>query len=445
MKPDPIGEFVESLLLPTPRPYAERAASAQKRVADLLERVGNPHRRLRCLHIAGSKGKGSTALFAESIAEAAAMRTGTFTSPHLETWAERFRLDGRQVSESSIVEAIEMLRPHVTELQDQYPDDPPTFFDSLTALALMLFATAEVELAIIEAGIGARLDATSIAPAIATCITTIEKEHTDKLGHTLAAIAIEKSGVIRRGKPLVLGELAPQAREVLLERAASENAPVSLLGRDFQAVVNPVGHTHTTLSFESHLQRLEVVLAQPAPFVTLNAALAMECVLQTRLVPDKSVFATAGKALENTRLPARVEILRTEPPVIVDAAHTVVSITHLTKVLAAFSSDSFLAVLSLSNSKCIDAVFSPLMPLISRVITTRADPERSIPAEALAQNLAERWPNIDIDAVGDPDRALSLAFEEHERLDIGICATGSVYLAGRARRVLRALLAARIQ
>ena len=425
---------------PVPRPYAERAASAQKRVADLLERVGNPERSLRCIHITGSKGKGSTALFAEALAEAAAIRTGTFTSPHLESWNERFRLDARPVSETSLVDAIETIRPHVTALQEQYPDDPPTFFDSLTALALILFANAEVDLAIVEAGIGARLDATSIAPAITACITTIEKEHTDKLGHTLRAIATEKSGVIRAGKPLVLGELAPEAREVVLERAAFENAPVSMLGRDFQAAAHRVDHLHTRLRFESHQRQLEVVLAQPAPYVTLNAALAIECVLQSRLVAESAVFTTAGPALEKTRLPARVEILRAEPPVIVDAAHTAVSITHLAQVLGSFSPASFVAVLSLSDSKRIDVVLDALMPVVARVITTRADPVRSMPAEVLARGLAERWPGIDIEAVSDPDRALSLAFAVSGQLNLGICATGSVYLAGRARRVLGALL-----
>ena len=168
---------------------------------------------LRCVHIVGSKGKGSTALYAEAIAEGAGVRTATFTSPHLESWNERFRIRAKPIDDSSLLAAIEKLRPHVISVRDQHRDDPPTFFDTLTALGLMLFADAEVDLAIIEAGIGARLDATTIAPAIVTCVTSIEKEHTDKLGNTLEQIATEKAGVIRSATPLVLGKLDPIGRE----------------------------------------------------------------------------------------------------------------------------------------------------------------------------------------------------------------------------------------
>ena len=293
MKQDPIGWFFESLVLPCARPYGERAASAQQRVAELLHRVGDPHRKLRCVHIVGSKGKGSTALYAEAIAEGAGVRTATFTSPHLESWNERFRIRAKPIDDSSLLAAIEKLRPHVISVRDQHRDDPPTFFDTLTALGLMLFADAEVDLAIIEAGIGARLDATTIAPAIVTCVTSIEKEHTDKLGNTLEQIATEKAGVIRSATPLVLGKLTPSVERILHTRAKLLGAPTAQLGRDFHASTTRIDTTHTMLHFARDTETLEMVLPQPAPYVSLNAALALECILQTRLAPTKKIYATA--------------------------------------------------------------------------------------------------------------------------------------------------------
>ena len=411
-------------------------------MADLLDCVGNPHQKLRCIHIAGSKGKGSTALFAEAIAHTAGLNTGTFTSPHLENWTERFRIQGNSVSESSLLEAIEKLRPHVSMLRDRYRTDPPTFFDTLTALSLMLFAEARVDLAIIEAGIGARLDATTIAPAIVTCVTTIEKEHTDKLGLTLESIATEKAGVIRTGQPLVLGQLAPVAEKVLRTRAAIKQAPVSQLGRDFFARVERIDTTHTALHFEGHDHELEVTIPQPAPYVTLNAALAVECVVQTQLASNEVIFTQLQQSLGHTCLPARVEILRTDPVVLIDAAHTAISMTHLAEVLATFKTQSFIAVLSLTSTKDVDQVFAPLRSLVSRVIVTRADPTRSMSAGRLANHLGRLWPREAIVTVEDPERALNIAFEQHQELGVGLCVTGSVYLAGHARRVLKGLTCA---
>ena len=432
-----INRFFESLVLPAPRPYAQRALSAQKRVADLLSCVGDPHLSLRCLHIAGSKGKGSTALYAEAIAEGAGLKTGTFTSPHLETWTERFRIDGSPVSEARLSTAIAQIRPYVEALKGKFPQDPPTFFDTLTCIALMMFAEANVDLAIIEAGIGARLDATRIVPADVACITTIEMEHTDKLGNTLAAIATQKAGVVRAGKPLVLGALASEAENVVRKNANIEGARVYQLGRDFSASAYRVDATHTQLEVTSHQHTLTVCLPQPATHIAMNASLALECLLHSRLVSVNEVFASAEKYLNQTLLPARVEVIKSKPPIIIDAAHTTISMSYLAELLTTFDA-AFVGVISLSESKQIASVLEPLRPAVKRFITTRAEPIRSQSAGKLANFLSRRWPGIAITSIEDPEQALDVAYNEHIELGMGLCVTGSVYLAGRARRVLRA-------
>ena len=167
----------------------------------LLARLGDPQAPLRVLHVAGSKGKGSTALLAEAVLGAAGERVGTFTSPHLERWTERVRIGGAEVADAALAAAVETVRPHVEALQGGAPERVPSFFDATFAAALVCFRDAGVDRAIVEVGLGGRLDSTNVVAPQATAITSIELEHTDKLGATLAAIAGEKAGILKPGAP----------------------------------------------------------------------------------------------------------------------------------------------------------------------------------------------------------------------------------------------------
>ena len=193
-------------------------------VTRLLERVGRPERGLSVLHVAGSKGKGSTALFAEAVLAAAGERVGTFTSPHLEHWTERFRIGGREVAAPDLADVLTRLRPHVEALLHD-PDAPdPSFFDATTAAAFLLFREAGVERAVVEVGLGGRLDSTNVVEPAVACITSIELEHTDRLGATLEAIAGEKAGIVKPGRPVVTGSLPEEAARVVARCAAAAGA-----------------------------------------------------------------------------------------------------------------------------------------------------------------------------------------------------------------------------
>src|SRR5262245_34682361 len=165
-------------------------------VRRLLERLGDPQQGLPVVHVAGSKGKGSTLLLAESMLRTAGLRTGSFTSPHLERWTERFRLDGREAEGERLAAPGERIRPHVEALHRADPEGAPTFFDATTGAALLLFREASVDVALLEVGLGGRLDSTNVVSPAVACITTIELEHTDRLGTTHAAIAAEKAGIL---------------------------------------------------------------------------------------------------------------------------------------------------------------------------------------------------------------------------------------------------------
>ncbi len=203
-------------------------------IRELMRRLGHPERGLPVIHIAGSKGKGSTALLVEAVLLAAGRRVGTFTSPHLERWTERFRIDGRDVEGPTLARAVDRLRDHVEALRGGAAALLPSFFDATTAAAFLLFREAEVDFAVLEVGLGGRLDSTNVCVPVVTCVTSIELEHTDKLGSRLSEIAAEKAGILKGGVPAVLGTLPSEARDTILARADEVGAPVAEQGREFR-------------------------------------------------------------------------------------------------------------------------------------------------------------------------------------------------------------------
>jgi dihydrofolate synthase/folylpolyglutamate synthase len=351
----------------------------------LLERLGNPERALSVLHVAGSKGKGSTCLFAESILRAEGERVGTFTSPHLERWTERFRIDGREVEGARLAAAVERLRPQVDALRAHGPPLSPSFFDATTAAGLLLFAEAGVERAIVEVGLGGRLDSTNAVRPAVCAITSIELEHVDKLGSTLAEIAFEKAGILKPGVPCVAGALPPEAEAVVARRAAELGAPLERLGVDFPP---------------------EVGLGALGSPQCANAALALAAVRRLGRERAAGFEERARAALRATRLPGRIELVRSEPWVIVDSAHTGASARALAEVLRAIPFETARLVLSVSADKDLAAVLDPLLPLARRLTVTRADRDRSLDPAAIAAAARRARPELELRVVPNPHLAV---------------------------------------
>ena len=489
-------DLLESLVRTPPRTRDERERLGLSPIESLLDRIGNPHRKLAAIHITGSKGKGSTALYTEALLLAAGLRTGTFTSPHLEDWNERIRVAGSPIERSRFVEALERVRPAIAELHRADADSAPAFFDALVAVAFSVFADARVDIAVVEAGIGARLDPTRVCRAVATCVTGVELEHIERLGPTIADIAREKAAIVRPGIPLVTGSMPEEARGVLEREAARAGAPLRHLGREFtirrggtlrqigptRSDSPPAGHASTDSestrpaptepasigSASTHPAQIDpggrpgrgstvtppgslgdagaaeivlsdraiaVALRQPGRHMAENAALALALANEVgalRRLDD----AAAGAVLEATILPGRAEVLREAPLVIADGAHTRASIEALVEALASRPAAKFVAVVSVTRGKDSAHVLRPLVRRAEAVIATAAEPSRSLPAEALAQILRQSVPRVPIESIASPAGALDTAI----RLagpDGTVCATGSMYVAGAARRILR--------
>ena len=504
--------WLESLVRTPPRTRSERERLGLAPVESLLHRIGNPHHGVPAIHVTGSKGKGSTALYTEALLTAAGLRTGTFTSPHLEEWTERIRIAGAPIGDAGFVETLDRVRPAVTALHESDADAAPAFFDTLVAAAFLLFADAHapVDVAVVEAGIGARLDPTRVCRAVATCVTGVELEHTDRLGPTIADIAREKAAVARPGVPLVAGSMPEEARAVLEREAARAGAPVLRLGREIRirrgvtlrsgdtaragprrdtaslqeipgrsgtgsrgdlartgslasgdrsrgrlaiplrgiagASTSVAGERETVLLHTSAApaeiavagRTIPVSLRQPGRRMLENAALALALANEAGAL-DRLDDTAAQAALEAAVLPGRAEVLREAPLVIADGAHTRTSIEALVEVLdarARAGTAGLVAVVSVTRGKDATRVLSPLLRRADTVVATAADASRSLPAAELAHTLEALHPRAAITCADAPDEAMRTAIDAAGR-DGVVCATGSMYMAGAARRVLR--------
>jgi dihydrofolate synthase/folylpolyglutamate synthase len=427
--------FLEGLLDVERRPDVPYSRLGLDAIRQLLARLGDPQRGLSVVHVAGSKGKGSIALLAEHVLRARGERVGTFTSPHLESWTERFRLDGRPVAEERLAQAVERVRPHVEELRQNDPAHAPTFFDATTAAALLLFREARVERAILEVGLGGRLDSTNVVDPAVSCIASVELEHTDRLGTTLAEIAWEKAGVIKPKRPVVVGALPAEAQAPVLERAAALEAPLVQLGRDFSVDVVREGLDGLELRFRDGDLRPTAHLPLLGRHQAHNAALAVACTKRLEASATIPLQEAVARGLAVARLPARIEVLAREPWIVVDAAHTAVSARALAGVLERIPRRRTRLVLSISAGKDLGAILEALLPQADEVTVTRAEPRRSLAPQEIAAAVQRTATGLALNAVPNPFLAVRGARESLAKDEL-LCVAGSVYLAGIARRLL---------
>lgn len=416
-----------------PTAHAARGHDPLAPVRRLLAALGDPHERLRVIHIAGSKGKGSTALFTEALLRRLGRRTFTYTSPHLERWTERFRIAGRESDADTALASLEAVRA-ATERTGVTPG----FFEALTVAGFDLAARQGVEWAVIETGVGGRADATNVVRPEMTILTGIEREHVDRLGNTLEAIATEKAGIIKPGAAVVVPELPPGPRDVV--RGAAERAGVERieLHRAHRPIPSPLPESGAQWHCESSSLTvagtgwaLRARLAAGGPVMGGNAALALTAIARLGLVSIEALDAAAGVFAE-TPLPGRMETVSTRPWVIIDGAHTPASARAVARAVADLGAARVHLLVSLSAGKERDAVLAELLPLATAVTATRADADYSLDTGTLAAAVRQRRPELSPAAIDAPAAALTAACADAPGETL-VLATGSVYLAGRVR------------
>ncbi len=403
----------------------------------LLARLENPQNELSVVHIAGSKGKGSTALMVESLLGALGERVGTFTSPHLERWTERFRIEGREVAGALLANAVDRVAPHIDALREEDPRHAPSFFDALTAVALLLFSEAKLDRCVFEVGLGGRLDSTNAITAAVTCIASIELEHTQQLGNSLAAIASEKAGILKPGVPAVIGDLRDEAAARVEARAKEIGAPLARLGRDFNFEVLEQDLEGQSVRLSDGSLRVDARISVLGTHQAHNAALALACVARTPgIAQGARLIAAAQRGFAAAELPGRIELLGRSPWLVVDSAHTGASAAALAAVLRGIPRRRSHLVLSISAGKDVGAILRELLPEADAISVTCAEPIRSLSPAEVAVAIRIAAPAASIRLLPNPYLAIRSAREELGAQDL-LCVSGSIYLAGIARQVLR--------
>lgn len=422
------------------------------RMQELLEGIGSPHCGMPALHVAGTKGKGSTSAMAASILTAAGYRTGLFISPHIERVEERLSIDGQACASHEFVGLLEQVMPAIQALDERYaacvpPEPGPTYFEIVTAMAFRYFAQQKVDLAVLEVGLGGRLDSTNVCEPLVCVITSISFDHMKQLGNTLEAIAREKAGIIKPGVPVVSGVVEPGPREVIRQTCRERGCRLVELGTDFDVNYFPprdaasdaaeAAFDFVYRSAERHLRYSRVVIRLLGRHQAVNAAVALAALAQLPVASDRAWHipeAAVRTGLSRLRWPARIEVVARRPTVIIDGAHNVASIRALVEVLnESFSARRRILVFASTQDKEIVGMLRELLGQFDEVILTQyTDNPRGVPVAELAA-VAEQVSRRPFRVAPSPAEAWQAARASASPDDL-VCVTGSFYIAAQIRR-----------
>lgn len=391
----------------------------------LLQALGRPHTRYPVLHVAGTKGKGSVCLLLDAALRGKGYRTGLYTSPHLMDMLERIQLNGRPVSRRDFTRAVNAMAPALDRLR-------PTYFELMTAAAFYLFAEAAVDYAVVEVGLGGRLDSTNVVQPAVAVINTVDYDHMDKLGRTLRKIAFEKAGIIKRRLPCVAGPQSPEVLEVIRRTADRVEAPLRVFGEDFR--VRRVSVDAARRRMSCRVQGTWGEASVTLPFAGLhqarNAAVAAETLAQIG-----ELDAGALRGMSRVEFPGRFQILRGRPQIVVDVAHNPVSVRALVGSLDLLVPRRVVLVFGAARDKDYRSMLQTLAPSCDAFVFTRARSPRAVEPAELAGLIPDR-PYRQVWVTGDVGQALVRARAMAGPRDT-VLVTGSFYVVGEALAWLR--------
>jgi len=382
-----------------------------ERIIAVLEALGNPEGAYRVVHVAGTNGKGSTCAMIEAGLRAANIRTGLFTSPHLIEPTERIQIDGIPVSPADFERAFNVVHETAEKLE---LDCHPTYFETVTAMAFWLFREKKVDTAVIEVGLGGRLDSTNVVQPVLTVITPIDFDHEAYLGHTIEAIASEKAGILKPGIPAVFARQRPEAAAVLEARAAELHVPV-------------------TRAEEFEIRDLHID-ARGSRFSGIVCPLAGEHQVDNAVTAAQSlrVLGISTDGIAEARWPGRIEHVSPNPDIILDGAHNPAGARALARYLERFYGNRRIwLVYGAMRDKAIDEVAGVLFPLAAELVLTAPDTSRALRPEALAEFAGRGHMEPTVETAIDYART-------HASDEDAIVITGSLFVVGEARKLFLA-------
>jgi dihydrofolate synthase/folylpolyglutamate synthase len=410
------------------------------RMFELMDLLDNPHRAIRTVHVGGTKGKGSTCEMTAACLEACGYTVGSYTSPHLLDIRERVRISRRPISQDDFVRIAQRVADAAANLEEESGE--PTFFELITAMAFSHFAEEAVDVAVIEVGLGGRLDSTNIVTPEVAAITSISLDHVHILGGTVEQIAREKAGIFKAGVPALTVKQQDSVLETLRSAAAAVEAPFHVVGSDidisirFEAASNQGPHHRVSLSSpRNEFDHLAVPLRGEHQAWNCVLALAILDKLCERGFKTPSSKVTQG--LATVQMPGRLETVSNSPRIVLDGAHNAESMKCLMKAIAAhLPGESMVVVFGCAADKDIDGMLKEVAAAADKVIFTRVPGNtRAADPKDLARRLADSGKMSQV--ADDVGQALILAKKAVGREDL-ICVTGSLYLVGEAKKALAA-------
>lgn len=409
-----------------------------KRIEAILDGIGNPQRNFRSVHIAGTKGKGSTCAFLYSILKESGLKVGLYTSPHLVDFKERIRVSyprDRTIEEGEVTVLVNRIRPFVDKFSRSSKFGAPSFFEVYTALAFLFFSIRKIDMAVIEVGLGGRLDATNVIEPLAAGITPISFDHTDKLGKTLESIAKEKCGIIKGNSTVVSSEQDPAVMNYIHKIVRDRKAKLYEVGKDIRyepLTSSPEGQTFNVRGiFEEYALLSTSLLGRHQ---AANAATAIGIAETLRLNDIFVCSHNITNGIRNVRWPGRLQVVAKNPWIILDGAQNEASARALKEaVKGIFPYKKLILVLGISADKDIEGICANLLPLAEKVFITRSDTPRAVLPEVLKKKVQQHHKKTT--ATLNVTDAIELAQGEAQPEDL-ILITGSLFVVGEALQAL---------
>jgi dihydrofolate synthase/folylpolyglutamate synthase len=398
-----------------------------ERIRETCKQLGNPQENYKVIHVAGSNGKGSTVTIIASILRAAGYSVGTYTSPHLSRFTERIAVDGKEIPETDVVRLFD-------EICEIECGEKPSFFEVTTAMAFKRFAEQNVDFAVIEVGLGGRLDATNIVKPAVSVITNIALEHTEILGDTLEKIAVEKAGIIKDGVPLVTATQNISVYNIFKERCKEKGCRMFRVGEDlkFERTGGNLDRQEFSFSGLNDYEKLKLPLL--GEHQLHNAAAAIGAIEALSLGGTKISEKAVRKGLASIKWPGRLEIVQRNPLVVLDCAKDVLGMESLRKAVQdTFDYDKMTAVISISDDKKIGLMLEQILPITDRVIATRHRVRGRAVEPSVIVNMA-RKSGKNAEVVDDVRGAVKKALKIAGKNDL-VLVTGSVFTVGEAREL----------
>lgn len=390
------------------------------RIRTLLDALGNPQNAFRCIHVAGTNGKGSVCAMLDSILRSAGYRVGLFTSPYIRRFHERIQANGEQISDAELAEITAYIRPFAEAMEET-----PTEFELITAIGFEYFRRAGVQYVVLEVGLGGRLDPTNIIGApLLSIITDIDFDHTEQLGNTIQAIAIEKAGIIKEGYPCLFGGRDSSACRTVGSIAAMRHSHFYTVDRS-EYRVNEMTLDGTLFDFDHYTDLRLPLLGTYQPYNAATVLTALR-ILETEYGIN-GTEEQLRRGLEATVWPARFELLQKDPIVICDGGHNPNGVTAAVKSIQAYFPEQKVNVLSgVMTDKDYDEMIEALKPITRHAYAVRPENPRALPADRYAAQLAShKIPATPFDSI---ENAVRTAVEDSRRAGVPLICLGSLYL-----------------